>query len=217
MNLGWRMSSAKLSKGLVVLGLVMGAGFPGGFAAAETCPPVLKPDSKSYSALKVSSVSQKGQIAAKESAFSVAPHKGKVTVVRLFATWCPYCKRDLEAMNSKFSPLLKDDKLEVMLVTFMSRKESPESIEMFMKDGAKELGIEKSKFHWLYSRLNSQAVKDLESPKGEKMFPGMQGVPYGMVFDAQGRLRFQGHFTDGEEALAKHYDMIQSLASGKCS
>ena len=186
-------------------------------ARAETCPPVLKADAKAYQALKVAAISQKGEVSDKISGFSLDSHKNKVTVVRLFATWCPYCKKDLQELNSKFTPLMKDKKLDVVLVSFFSRRENPETIELFMKNGAKELGVEKENFTWLHSNLKTPDVKALEAKKGEKLFPGMEGVPYGMVFDGKGRLRFQGHFTGEEAVQAKHYEMIESLASGKCS
>lgn len=211
MNLGSRISWVKRSFfGFLFVGL-------SNSAVAETCPPVLQADSKMLSELKVKSVAMNGKLTSNETPFNLESHKGKVTVFRLYGTWCPYCKRDIQSLNTKFGKLVKDKKLDMVLVSFQSRKESDESIELFLNHGAQELGVEKSNFRWLHSGLKGSDLKELRTKEKESLFPDFMGVPYGLVFDAKGRLRFRGHFTGEEKMQEKHYDMISSLATGKCS
>lgn len=184
---------------------------------ASPCPPVVGTDLARYKQLEVQAVDSKGEITGKKTPLSLENHKGKVTVVRLYATWCPYCKKDLQDLNAKFHKLVSEDKLDIVLVSFLSRRETDESLKLFLSQGAQELGIETKNFKWYHSPVKSADVKAYEVKKGEALFPEFRGVPYGLVFDDKGQLRFQGHFTGDADMTNKHYKMIEALASGRCS
>lgn len=209
MSRGFLMLWVKLSVLLLLIGLEP--------SIAETCPPVLPVDSKIFSELKIRGIGLNGKIEPAKALRPLQPTKGKVTVMRLYGTWCPYCKQDIKSLNSRFANLVEGGKLDMVLVSFQSRKETDESIDLFLNHGVKELGVDKKNFRWVHSGIKSADVKALKNKKDEEVFPGFLGVPYGLVFDAKGRLRFQGHFTGEEATQNKHYDMINSLASGRCS
>lgn len=208
-NRGFLTSWVKLSALLLL--------FISGAVYAETCPPVLPVDSKIFGELKVRGIDLNGKIEPLKAMRPLQPTKGKVTVIRLYGTWCPYCKQDIQSLNSRFEPLVGEKKLDIVLVSFQSRKETDESIDLFLNHGVKELNVDKKNFRWAHSDIKSADVKSLKNNSDEDVFPGFLGVPYGLVFDDKGRLRFQGHFTGEESVRNKHYDMINSLASGRCS
>lgn len=198
-----------------MIGVLAAIVFGGFFAGAVECPPVISKDLEYLAPLPVKSIKD-GVPQGDAATFDLKSKKGKVVVMRLFATWCPYCKEDLKVIEDTMKSLIDEDKIDVTLVVFKSRKETDETLKNFMAVGAQELGLRPASYDWVYSDVQTPAMKEVKDKKGHLLFPNYQGVPYALVFDSKGQLRYRGNFTESKETRKKHYEMIAALSKNQC-
>ncbi len=192
----------------IVLAMTIAAG-----NAGAECPPVLSKDANYLSALQSQDI-RDGAVAGAPRALAIP--QGKVTAVRLFATWCPYCKRDMKQLNDVLGTSLDQDKLDTLLVVFKSRLETEATLKKFMLEGLAQLGVKAQRFDFRHVQMTGAEMKAVKGADGSLLFPEFLGVPYALVFDKKGQLRFRGNFTADEKTIKQHYDMIQSLVNGSC-
>ncbi len=136
------------------------------------------------------------------------------TVVRIVGTWCPYCKQDMTELHHRFlqSP---NTALRVVFIAYKSQRESPESLSKFMDSVQSHWGVNPDSFELYYfTGKQASAFKSLQTltdKTDQILFPGLRGVPYGLVFDSKGLLRMRGHFTGSKTESDEHYGHIRSL------
>jgi thiol-disulfide isomerase/thioredoxin len=96
---------------------------------------------------------------------ALATFQGKPTVVNLWATWCPPCRREL--------PALRDAQAQHADVNFvfLDQGESPDKVRRFL--AAQQLPL-------------ANVLLDLHGKAGEQL--GTRALPTTFFFDAQGRL-----------------------------
>ncbi len=144
----------------------------------------------------------------------ITPTVGKITVVRMIGTWCPYCQEDFKQIaehfkTKKWSP----DSVEVFLVAYRSSKETGDTYLEFEKLHSQELGETiNAKF---LDQTYDQLLK-LQTKSGEPLLTGWSGVPFGLVFGKDGRLAFRGHFTMSSGFQDNHYAFITKLQKESC-
>jgi thiol-disulfide isomerase/thioredoxin len=90
---------------------------------------------------------------------------GKPTVVNLWATWCPPCRRELPALREA-----QAQRADVNFV-FLDQGESPDKVRRFL--AAQDLPL-------------ANVLLDLHGKAGEQL--GTRALPTTFFFDAQGRL-----------------------------
>jgi thiol-disulfide isomerase/thioredoxin len=96
---------------------------------------------------------------------SLSTFHGKPTVVNLWATWCPPCRRELPALRDA-----QAQRTDVNFV-FLDQSESPEKVRHFL--AAQQLPL-------------ANVLLDLHGRVGEQL--GTRALPTTFFFDAQGRL-----------------------------
>ena len=70
--------------------------------------------------------------------------------------------------------------------------------------------------------LDSTEIGGQFSANTQWLFPGLQGTPYALIFDKDGKAQFQGHYTIGHNVSAdeyydKHFAFIETIARGGCN
>ncbi len=108
-----------------------------------------------------------------EKPVALADYKGKVTVVDVWGTWCPPCRKEIP----HFVDLLKEYRgrgLEVVGIN-CNEEGSPAEVRKTIKDFAKEQKID-------YRCL-------LNDDKTESKIPGFQGYPTTLFLDRAGKVR----------------------------
>lgn len=141
----------------------------------------------------------------------------KVRVIRLMATWCPYCKNDLKNLNERFANgTFQKDKVQVHMITYDNRKEKINTVQAFMKKAPKEyapLNMDQMSVSFWDKTFND--ISALKDAAGYPLFPAWAGVPFGVVIDCQDRVIFQGHFTESPEKENEQYELIKK-AQASC-
>lgn len=109
---------------------------------------------------------------------------GKPTVVNLWATWCPPCRRELPALRDA-----QAQRTDVNFV-FLDQSESPEKVRRFL--AAQQLPL-------------ANVLLDLHGQAGEQL--GTRALPTTFFFDAQ------GHLTDVRVGELSPATLTQRLAA----
>ncbi len=149
--------------------------------------------------------------------FGFTPVKNKIVVMRVFATWCPYCKEDLATIGAKFkSGEWKTADVQIYLMSYKNRRENRETYTEFIRDTFPKFGIPSSAAQIVYVDKDYPQLAKMKSQTKKLMFEGWQGVPFGLVFGKDGRLAFRGHFTQGPSLLDAHYAFITQLTKETC-
>lgn len=185
--------------------------------SADTAPtPVTSaPAAEEYRKIETKPVAWKTGKVAKSTALwpAAADEKNnekKIRVIRLMATWCPYCKNDLKNMNQRFeNGTFKKDKIQVHMITYDNKREKLNTVQAFMKKAPKEYApLNTEQMSVSFWDKNFNGISSLKDAAGNALFPGWAGVPFGIVIDCQDRVIFQGHFTESPEKENEHYEMI---------
>lgn len=176
-------------------------------ASAAATPAV--PSAEEYRKLEAQAVAWKTGKMQKAAPLWAADTK-RVHVIRLMATWCPYCKNDLKALNDHFqNGTFKKDQVKVHLVSYHNKRESKASVQKFAREINKRYTpFAQDSFSFSFWDKSAQDIEALQDAQGLKYFPNWQGVPYGIVIDCQDRVIFHGHFTNGPEQEAEQYALI---------
>lgn len=149
--------------------------------------------------------------------FGFKPAPGKITVMRVFATWCPYCKEDLSEIGGHFrNGDFKNESVQVFLMAYKNPRETHAGFDKFMRESFPKFGIPKEAVQVLYIDKDYTELFKTKSASGEPVFTGWQGVPFGLVFGKDGRLAFRGHFTTSPQFQDGHYLFIKELAGETC-
>lgn len=149
--------------------------------------------------------------------FGFVPPKNKVAVVRVFATWCPYCKEDLTELGAHFrNGDYSTDTVNVLLMAYKNPRESKASFDKFVRETFNKFGIPFSAAQIVYIDKDFGELSKTKSASGEPIFTGWQGVPFGLIFGKDGRLAFRGHFTTSPQFQDGHYLFIKGLATEIC-
>lgn len=151
------------------------------------------------------------------SSFNINPAAGKVTVLRIIRSSCPYCKEDLEQIGLMFkTQRWKPEQIQVILMAY--RKEGVENRETF--DGfVRELagkGFPIESVQIVYLDKTYPALLKAKTASGEFIFEDWKAVPYSLVFAKNGRLAYRGHFTMNHASQSAHYDFLTELQSESC-
>lgn len=187
-------------------------------ASATPQAAAVKASSEDYRALVTQPVAWKTGKAGKPTPLWNAADAKKVRVIRLMATWCPYCKNDLKALNDNLqNGTLKKDQVQIHLITYQNRKEKLASVQTFARDTiTRYKPFSKENFTVSFWDKTSNDIEPTKNEQGALLFPDWAGVPYGVVIDCQDNVIFQGHFTNSAEQEAQHYAMI-AKAQDSCS
>jgi hypothetical protein len=149
--------------------------------------------------------------------FGFLPNKGKVVVMRVLATWCPYCKDDLTRIGRKFkSGEWKPQDVQLYLMTYKNRRENHKSYLEFIRNTFPKFDIPLDAAQIVYVDKDFNQLVKTKNVAGKSIFEGWQGVPFALVFGKDGRLAFRGHFTQGPPTQDAHYATISRLAKESC-
>lgn len=184
---------------------------------AEITPVVAAPSAEEYRKLEMKPVAWNTGKTAKAEPLWKGDQK-KVRVIRLMATWCPYCKNDLKNLNDRFANgTYKKDKVQVHMITYDNRREKLNTVQTFMKKAPKEYApLNTEQFNVSFWDKTFNDISPMKSNNGLALFPGWSGVPFGVVIDCQDRVIFQGHFTESPEKELEQYKLIEK-AQATCA
>lgn len=105
----------------------------------------------------------------KGNSVNLSSYRGKEAVILLFwATWCPYCRRELKNLNGMYQQL-KNEGFEVLTVNV---GESLSRAQDFVKD-----------YQLSYKVLLDKDISVAYSY-------GVVGIPFYLIIDKQGKVRF---------------------------
>jgi hypothetical protein len=149
--------------------------------------------------------------------FGFEPAPGKVVVMRIFATWCPFCKTDLGKISEHFkSGEWKPEQVNVFLLAYKNHSESKATYDKFVKEKLAELGLPSSSFQIHYIDHTYPELLNFKTAAGIPYFTGWNGVPFALLFGKDGRMAFRGHFTMSDKTESEQYKMITQLAGETC-
>ena len=150
-------------------------------------------------------------------AFGFTPPKGKVVVARVFATWCPYCKEDLDEIGKRFlNGTWSTNNVHVLLLTYRNRAESKASYDKFLREGLPKYGIPASAVQVVFADKDHKELSSALGADKKPLLPNWSGIPYGLVFGKDGRLAFRGHFTNSPPVQEAHYRLITDISKETC-
>jgi thiol-disulfide isomerase/thioredoxin len=150
--------------------------------------------------------------------FGFHPEPGKVVVMRVFATWCPFCKADLMRIGEMFkSGKWQAEHVEVYLLAYQNHDESQASFAQFVSEDLEKFGLPRSAVQIHYVDLPHNQLASKRSASGQVLFEGWKGVPFGLVFGTDQRLAFRGHFTMSDGFQENHYRFISDLQRESCT
>jgi hypothetical protein len=151
------------------------------------------------------------------SVFGLEPQPGKIIVTRLFATWCPFCKSDLQRMAKLFKNGTWDpETVHVFLIAYQNHSENRSTFDGFRRDGIKSFGFPEGAVHLVYIDKTYPELVRSKNADGRLLFEGWKGVPFGLVFGKDQRLAFRGHFTMSDVSEDQHYAFITGLQKESC-
>jgi hypothetical protein len=149
--------------------------------------------------------------------FGFLPVKDKVIVMRVFATWCPYCKDDFTRIGQKFkSGEWNSQNVQLYLMTYKNRRENHKSYLEFIRNTFPKFDIPIDAAQIVYVNKDFTQLVKTKNIAGKLIFEGWQGLPFALVFGKDGRLVFRGHFTQGPPTQDAHYAMISRLTKETC-
>ena len=110
--------------------------------------------------------------------------RGKVVLVNFWATWCPYCRHEMPAMEKFYT----DYQAKGFEILALSIDDDPAKVASFMHD---------EKYHFPTAMSN---------PSLDAIFGGVSAVPTSYLIDKQGHIRKkisgQVHYSRLEELVA---------------
>lgn len=149
--------------------------------------------------------------------FNITPAPGKVTVLRIIRSSCPYCKEDLEQIGLMLkTQRWKTEQMQVILVAY--RKEGVENrqtFDAFVRELAGK-GFPIESVQIVYLDKTYPALLKSKTASGELIFEDWKAVPYSLVFAKNGRLAYRGHFTMNHASQDAHYDFLTDLQTESC-
>jgi hypothetical protein len=150
--------------------------------------------------------------------FGFKAQPGKIGVMRIFATWCPYCKEDLSEIGGHFrNGDYKAETVQVYLLAFKNSKESKGGFDQFVRKTFPLYGIPITSAQIVYVNKDFNALSQAKAASGAPLFTGWQGMPFGLIFGKDGRLAFRGHFTTSPQLQDNHYLFIKDLTKEACA
>jgi thiol-disulfide isomerase/thioredoxin len=108
--------------------------------------------------------------------------KGKVVLVNLWATWCPYCLKEMPVIEEFW----QDNRSKGFEVIAISVDDPPEKVAQYMKD------------------KGYQFMASTNDPTATSAFGRPSSIPTSFVLDKEGRIRFK---IDGQV----HYPRLEKL------
>lgn len=99
----------------------------------------------------------------------LAPEKDKILVLNFFATWCPYCVRELPEFNQVY--LKYQDKIKMYVIDVW---ETPEKANAFMYQNGYQIPT-------LFDNTNKALTNEL----------GIRGIPVTLIIDEEGTIRIR--------------------------
>jgi thiol-disulfide isomerase/thioredoxin len=149
--------------------------------------------------------------------FGFTVPKNKILVMRIFASWCPYCKEDLAEIgrhfrNGDYTP----ETVQVLLMSYKGSRENKATFDNFLRNSLPKFGIPSSAVQVVFVDKDHAELSKSKSASGEPLFTGWQGVPFGLIFGKDGRLAFRGHFTTSPQFQDGHYLFIKELTQESC-
>jgi hypothetical protein len=142
---------------------------------------------------------------------------GKIVVLRLFATWCPFCKTDLNKIALEFkTKRWTAENVNLFLLAYQNHSETRETLAAFVKDKLAAFGIPREAVQVQFLDKPYAEAKELRSASGEPLFTGWKGIPYSLIFGKDGRLAFRGHFTLDDIYEQNHYRFVTELQKESC-
>lgn len=149
--------------------------------------------------------------------FGFLPAKNKVVVMRVFATWCPYCKDDLKQIGELFKKgEWKPEDVQIYLMSYKNKRENHKTYLEFIRSTFPAFNIPLDAAQIVFVDKDYNELIKTKNISGKTIFEGWQGVPYGLVFGKDGRLVFRGHFTQGPSTQDAHYSFISKLTKETC-
>ena len=99
--------------------------------------------------------------------------KNKIVVMRIFATWCPYCKEDLAEMGKRFkSGEWSPDKIQVLLMSYSNRNEGKDTYDKFIRDAFPKTGIPSTASQVIYVTKDYKELYAVKGADGKPLFNG---------------------------------------------
>lgn len=151
------------------------------------------------------------------SQFNVTPKPGRVVIVRLIRSSCPYCKEDLQQVGLMLKTgQWSADQVQLVLIAYKKPGvESRKTFDDFVRDlGASGFPIETADL--VYLDKTYQALLKVKGKAGSPLLEGWKAVPFGLVFGKDGRLAYRGQFTMSNARQNQHYDLIGDLIKESC-
>ena len=151
------------------------------------------------------------------SSFGFLPAKNKIIVMRVFATWCPYCKDDLKQIGELFKKgEWKPEDVQIYLMSYRNKRENHKTYLEFIRSTFSSFNIPLDAAQIVYVDKDYNELIKMKNIAGKTIFDGWQGLPYALVFGKDGRLVFRGHFTQGPSVQDAHYAFISKLLRENC-
>ncbi|HMN67495.1 MAG TPA: hypothetical protein PKC28_03055 [Bdellovibrionales bacterium] len=145
------------------------------------------------------------------------PPKNKVVVMRIFATWCPYCKEDLAAIGQRFKRgQWTEDKVHILLLSYANKREGKDTYTEFITKTFGRYGIPASAAQIIFVDQSYKELMKIKGKDGKALFTTWKGVPFALLFGKDGRLVFRGHFTTSPQVTDGHYRLIGELVQETC-
>lgn len=149
--------------------------------------------------------------------FGFTVPKNKIAVMRIFATWCPYCKEDLAEIGKRFkSGEWTAENVQVLLMSYSNRNEGKDTYDKFIRDTFPKTGIPSSAAQVIYVTKDFKELAAIKGADGQPLFNGWKGVPFALVFGKDGRLAYRGHFTNSPPVTDAHYRLITEISKEVC-
>ena len=128
---------------------------------------------------------------------TLADYKGKVTIVNVWGTWCPPCRKEIPHFVDLYKEF-KDKGLEIVGIN-CNEQGSRDQVKKKIKDFAKE------------NKIEYKCV--LNDEKTEDKIPGFQGYPTTLFLDRTGKVRLM---LVGYTPKAKLEAIITTLLAEHC-
>jgi thiol-disulfide isomerase/thioredoxin len=138
----------------------------------------------------------KNQTLSSDKPLYVKKYQGKVVVFRFIGSWCPWCKYDIETFYDNFDQEMKDGRVQLVLIAISDQRENESTVKVFRDKIATSWKLNPDFFDlWFvptdsFKRNGFQRMSTLRDSNGQFLFPNMKGVPYSIVYDAQGNFIF---------------------------
>ena len=151
------------------------------------------------------------------STFGFQPVPGKIVVLHIFASWCPFCKTDLGRMSEQFrSGKWSERNVSIFLLAYANHSENKQTFDEFVKKELASYGIPKSALQIHYVDKAYPDLVKTKTASGQTLLEGWKGIPFALVFGKDGRLAFRGHFTMSDASENAHYQFISQIQSETC-